>query len=144
MGTRRAIVILCGLALLLGAQAEAGKRKPRAYQVKARPSGGDALWVDGAPVWPKGSARPGAEVVGPFAWSARGNALAWIARDHGHTLLIVSLLDAPGEDGRPLAMEWPLPDAALPARAITWLGPARVAVGPAELDPKIVATWKVR
>jgi len=38
-------------------------------------------------------------------------------------------------------MRWAIPGDT-PPRAITWLGPSRVGVGPALLDPKVVASWQ--
>ena len=76
----------------------------------------------------------GASTTSPFAWSPRGDAVAFAARDRaGHHSLVVLLANGP-------PLTWRLPEA---ARAVAWLGPTRVGAGPTELTPKMVASFSV-
>lgn len=114
----------------------------RVAEVRVRGVGGDGLYVDGKQVWPEPGAHERPKVVGAPVWSRSGDAVALVAKQSpgGETTLVVAILtgDAAGK-----ALSWNLPAAALPARSITWLGPSRVAVGPREMDPKVVASWSV-
>ena len=92
--------------------------------------GGDSVVIDGERVW-----HGRASVTTPLRWSRAGDALAFVAQGRAGTELVVLLV----EDA-PVTLSWPLPRA-LSARVVTWLGPARVGVGPKELDPRVVASW---
>jgi hypothetical protein len=96
---------------------------------------GNTVLVDGDPVW------RGRGVVSPLVWSTRGDALAFTARDRAgrHALIVLVVPD----DAQPAALSWPIPRAARPARAVTWLGPTRLGAGPTVLDPKVVASFAV-
>jgi hypothetical protein len=158
MHFRSFIVLVIGVAALGVAPADAapkaadqGKvqkstRSPggkRVAEVRTRPVGGEALWIDGAPVWPVGQAGVAA-LVGPLSWSKKGDAVATIAQKGGHTFLIVAVLGPSGGARVDVqALEWLIPASVGPARAIMWLGPTRVAVGPREMEPKLVASWSV-
>jgi hypothetical protein len=138
-------------ALAVGAgptrQATAGRaarqqqRSPdgKLAEVRGRPAGGDGVFIDGRLAWPVG-ARRSAQVTAPLRWARGGHAVALLAREQQQTKLVVVLVDgaAAGQ-----ALEWPLPREALPARAIMWLDATHVAVGPAEMEPKLVASFSV-
>lgn len=147
--------LLLGSALALlapgwGAAAPAPASRPRVVasspdgtrkaEVRRRPAGGEALFVDGRMYWPEPGARTAAQVTTGVVWSRRGDAVALVARESrsGKTTLVVALVDG---DAAPTALSWDIPQAAQPARAIMWLGPTRVAVGPREMEPKVVASW---
>jgi len=112
----------------------------RVAEVRARTSGGDAIFVDGRHVWPEGTGARRPKVIGRPTWARAGHAVAWLARESGGaTTLVVELLDG---DAAGQALEWTVPPAALPARAIMWMGASRLAVGPREMEPKLVASWQ--
>jgi hypothetical protein len=112
----------------------------RIAEVRARSAGGDSIFVDGRRVWPTSDAdarHP--QVIGRPSWARAGGAVAWLAHEPtGATTLFVALLDgaAAGQ-----ALEWNLPPQALPARAIMWMGASKLAVGPREMEPRLVASW---
>jgi len=134
-----AAVVLWALCAPAEGQAKKASGKPQKAraEVRDRAGGGDGLWVDGALVWPP-AGDAACEVTGPLVWSRRGDAVATLARRGGHTFLVVALL-APQRQ----ALEWLIPAGAGPAQAIMWLGPTRVAVGPRDMEPKVVASWTV-
>ncbi len=83
----------------------------------------------------------GRAVTSGLAWSVRHDAVAFAARDAGgRARLIVLIVD---DDLEPASFSWPVPAAALPARAVTWLGEGRVGAGPSELRPKMVAEYSL-
>lgn len=140
------IIVVLG-TLAVGAQA--AKPRPhckspdgsRLAEVRARASGGDGLYVDGAQVWPTPGHREHPQIVTPVVWSRGGDAVALVARGSaGNTTLVVAIVagDAAGR-----ALSWPIPKSAGALRSIMWLGPTRVAVGPREMEPKVVASWTV-
>jgi hypothetical protein len=113
----------------------------RVAEVRARATGGgDSIFVDGRRVWPSSEAdarHP--QVIGRPSWARAGHAVAWLAHEPaGATTLVVAVLDGAGAGQ---ALEWNLPSAALPARAIMWMGASRLAVGPREMEPRLVASW---
>jgi hypothetical protein len=99
--------------------------------------GGDSLWIEGERVWPEAKRR--ATIVGQPRWARASHAVAVLAEEKKATRLVVILVG----NHEPTAMEWLLPPEALPARWISWLAETRVAVGPRELEPKLVASFKV-
>jgi hypothetical protein len=107
-------------------------------EVREHPAGGDAIYVNGAIMWPMETTRT-AEVTTPPRWSSSSQAIALLAREQQVTRLVVVLVhgETPGE-----VLEWEVPRAALPAKVITWLGAGSVSVGSHEMEPKLVATWK--
>jgi hypothetical protein len=91
------------------------------------------LYIDGELRW-RGRAVTSAPV-----WSESGDAVAFTGRDHrGRARLVVVLV---AEDLEPTAFSWPVPSAAQPATAVTWLGEGRVGAGPSELHPRMVAEF---
>lgn len=110
----------------------------RLAEVRRRATGGEALYVDGRAYWPPADARIAPRITTSLVWSRGGDALAFVANEAGRSTLVVALVDG---EGAPMALSWPIPTAAGPARAIMWLGSTRVAVGPRELEPKVVASW---
>jgi hypothetical protein len=111
----------------------------RVAEVQRRAAGGEGLFVDGRLYWPAAGSRTTARVTTELVWSRRSDAVALVAREpSGAVTLVVAVVAG---DAAPTALSWPIPEAALPARAIMWLGPTRVAVGPGEMDPKVVASW---
>lgn len=96
---------------------------------------GDTVLVDGDPVW------RGRGVVSPLVWSDRGDAVAFTARDRAgrHALVVLVVPDG----AEPATISWPIPRAARPARAVTWLGPTRLGAGPTVLDPRVVASFSL-
>src|SRR5262249_61982062 len=94
-------------------------------------------WV---PRGPEGGA--GQDITPPLVWSRRGDAVAFAARDvRGSARLVVLLVQL---DGSVTPLEWAIPRAAQPARAVTWLGPTRVGTGPSALEPRATASWVTR
>jgi hypothetical protein len=94
---------------------------------------GSAVFLDGEPAW------RGRAVTSPLAWSPRGDAVAFTARDRaGRGVLIVLLAPRHAE---PETLSWPIPRSAQPARAVTWLGPTRLGAGPSVLSPKVIASF---
>jgi hypothetical protein len=131
---RALFIVLC-----VGVVAPAGAGPHATTEIRARAGGGQAVYVDGTLLWPAAGAARAPKVTGPMRWSRRGDAVAWIAKDGASTLLVVGLV---GKGSERQALEWALPEAALPAKAIMWLGPSKVAVGPREMEPRLVASWK--
>ncbi len=123
----------CASLLLLGAAGWGGTH-PDA-EVRA-----GVVYVGRVPRWPDSGARQ--EVTTPLVWSHRGDAVAFAARDVRGSARLVVLLVQP--DGSVTPMEWPIPRAAQPARAVTWLGPTRVGTGPSALEPRAAASWITR
>jgi hypothetical protein len=110
----------------------------RVAEVRKRAKGGEAVWVDGRIGWPEAGAKLAPQITSDVVWSKKGDAVAFVGRERsGMATLVVILLDDLG----PIAITWPIPSG-VSARAVFWLGPQRVAAGPKDLDPKIVATWK--
>jgi hypothetical protein len=95
---------------------------------------GGSIYVDGRRVHP---ALGSVEVLSEPAWRTDGGALAWLERAAGETRLVV--LPEMGPHAEPLA--WPLPRA-LGRERIYWTGPARIVVGPEELQPLAIASWE--
>jgi hypothetical protein len=94
---------------------------------------GGTVYVDGVERW------RGQALTSGLAWSERHDALAFAGRDRdGDTRLVVLIVD---DDLEPAAFSWAVPEAARPARAVTWLGDGRVGVGPSELGPAMVAEY---
>jgi hypothetical protein len=121
----------------LSARSPDGKK---VAEVRARASGGDGLWIDGRQVWPPAAeSKRRATITARPTWARAGNAVAWLQRETGGaTTLVVSLV---GGDAGGQALEWTVPPAALPARSIMWMGASRLAVGPREMEPRLVASW---
>jgi hypothetical protein len=147
MPTSRSVALVvsltCGLALAPPAVAGAGRsvRAPgskKLAEIRARVGGGDALWVDGRLLWPATDDDRAPRLQGRLSWSRGGDAVAGLFENGGRTWLVVGVVQ-PGLE--PRGLEWLLPSQALPARAIMWLGPRRVAVGPREMEPRVVASW---
>jgi hypothetical protein len=129
--SRRAAVVSLLLALLLGLVALPAAASPT--QSHAAHVRGGVVSVDGAVRW------RGRAVTSGLAWSAHHDALAFTGRDaDGRTRLVVLIVD---DDLEPASMSWMVPRAALPARAVTWLGEGRVGAGPSELGPRMVAEY---
>jgi len=146
VGVAVVVLLTCAAAAGGAGPSRVVARSPdgkRVAEVRTRASGGDALWIDGHLVWPRVDdkarvvRRP--TVTGRPSWARAGHAVALLAREAGGgTTLVVALVDgaAAGE-----ALEWNIPAAALPARAIMWMGASKLAVGPREMEPKLVASW---
>jgi hypothetical protein len=125
-----------------GASARLAARSPdgkRVAEVRARGAGGgDAIFVDGRRVWPDVDSRH-PQVIARPTWARAGHAVAWLAHEPtGATTLVVALV---GGAAAGQALEWNVPQAALPARAIMWMGASKLAVGPREMEPRLVASW---
>lgn len=101
----------------------------------------DSVVLRGRRVW---TGRPGERVVSRIAPSARGDALAFAVRGPGGAVALCVVLV--GEGAPPHVMRFPVPERARPRRghAVTWLGSRRVAYGPSELQPAVVASWRLR
>ncbi|HKA90306.1 MAG TPA: hypothetical protein VKE22_21740 [Haliangiales bacterium] len=98
------------------------------------------VYVGRVPRWPERGA--GQDITTPLVWSRRGDAVAFAARDvRGSARLVVLLVQL---DGSVTPLEWAIPRAAQPARAVTWLGPTRVGTGPSALEPRATASWVTR
>jgi hypothetical protein len=125
-------------AARLAARSPDGKR---VAEVRAGVAGsGDALFVDGRRVWPaSGAGERHPHVIARPTWARAGHAVAWLAHEPtGATTLVVALV---GGAAAGQALEWNVPQAALPARAIMWMGASKLAVGPREMEPRLVASW---
>jgi hypothetical protein len=135
------IAILAGTLAAARGEEETRPAKPaRAAEIKTRARGGQAVWLDGRLLWPEADARLAPEITTSLVWSAKGDAVAFVARERtGQASLVVVLVP---EDDPPAALTWVIPASALPAKAVSWLGPTRVAVGPTELAPKVIASWR--
>ncbi len=144
------ILTLVVLLLPLGARAEPAQLAParstsraspdgeRVAEVRKRAKGGEAVWIDGRIGWPEAGSKLTPQIASEVVWSKRGDAVAFIGRERsGAATLVVVLVDELG----PIAITWPIPSG-VSARAVFWLGPQRVAAGPEDLEPKIVASWK--
>ena len=143
----RSTALVC---LALGAAAASGADASKAptriaspdgrdfAEVRARPLGGDAIYVSGARVWPKDGARSVVVTAEP-RWSRSSEAIALLVREKTTTRLVVVLVrgDIAGR-----ALEWDVPPNALPAKVVTWIDAHRVAVGAREMEPRMVATWE--
>ena len=146
----RSFALACfGLTLVAAVGAgEAGAARPVARiaspdgrdfaEVRARATGGDAVYVRGARVWPRDITRSAVVTAAP-RWSRTSQAIALLVRDKTVTRLVVVLVR--GETAGQV-LEWDVPPNALPARVVTWLDAHRVSVGASEMEPKLVATWK--
>jgi hypothetical protein len=97
-------------------------------------------YVRGGTVFVNGEARwSGAAVISDPAWSPRGDALAFTARDgRGRRLLVVVLVD---DDKQPTAFSWPVPRAVGSTRAVSWLGDSRVGAGASALKPSMIVEF---
>jgi hypothetical protein len=125
-----------GAAARLAARSPDGKR---VAEVRARAAGGDTIFVDGRRVWPADLDARHPQVIGRPSWARAGHAVAWLAHEPtGATTLVVALV---GGASAGQALEWNVPSAALPARAIMWMGASKLAVGPREMEPRLVASW---
>jgi hypothetical protein len=138
------ILILGGLAIAASRTSADRLRRcvgpdGRVAEVRARPRGGEAVWIDGRLGWPESDARAAPRITTPLVWSRRGDAVAFAARE-GHTggsvHRLVVVVAAGGDE--PVAITWAMPQ---PARVVTWLGDRRVGAGPSALDPKVVASF---
>jgi hypothetical protein len=103
----------------------------------------DAVHVGKRRVWVGAS---GERVISRASWNQRRDAVAFAIRaDTGTTSLVVVLV---GGDADRHTMRWAVPAPARPVRraspTITWMGRRRVAYGPSELRPTVVASWQVR
>jgi hypothetical protein len=126
----RTAVLFFVLALVIGLTTSPASAGPRPHSAQAR---GGVVSVDGAVRW------RGRAVTSGLAWSLRRDAVAFVGRDaEGRTKLVVLIVD---DDLEPASLSWPVPTAALPARAVTWLGEGRVGAGPSELVPRVVAEY---
>lgn len=116
----------------------ASAKSSRVVEVRARPKGGEAVWIDGRIAWPDAGAKLAPQITSDLVWSKTGDAVAFTAREKtGAGTLVVVLIDEIGS----IPITWPIPTG-VSARSVFWLGPQRVGAGPKELDPKIVASWK--
>ena len=94
-----------------------------------------AVYVDGTVRW------RGKSVTSAPVWSERGDALAFAGRDReGNARLGVVLVDDALE---PVEFSWPVPRAARPATAVSWLGEGRVGAGPSKLHPRMVVAFSL-
>jgi hypothetical protein len=118
-------------------QASASPDGKRHAEVRGGVSG-QALWVDGRRIWPEGKRK--ASFVGIPRWARGSTGVAVLAEENRVTRLVVVLVG----DHEPTALEWQVPPEAMPARWVSWLTPSRVAVGPRELEPKLIASWNTR
>lgn len=139
---RRTLLTLVVLLLPMGARGEPARRTSpdgeRVAEVRKRAKGGEAVWIDGRIGWPQAGSSLAPRITSDVVWSQKSDAVAFVGREPGGKItLVVILVDELG----PIAVTWPVPSG-VSARAVFWLGPQRVAAGPKELEPKIVASWK--
>jgi hypothetical protein len=99
-------------------------------EIRPRPHGGEALWIDGRIV----HTCPG--VIASARWSPRGDALAALVRNQPGILTLV--VSVPAEK---TTMTWTLPETWERTEQIDWLGARRVAVSPKPLQPSVVVSW---
>ena len=138
------LALLAAAGQEVGAQARARSLSTggRVAEVRPRARGGEAVWVDGRPVWPAPAGFGTPEIASPLVWSKKSDAVAFLAREPGGFLfLVVSVVDGAGP---PASMAWLMPASALPLHAVTWLGERRVAAGPVALQPRVVASFAIK
>ena len=82
------------------------------------------------------------EIISPLAWSRSQDAIAFATRRRGFVQLIVVVVTG---EARGHVMRWPVPAprAGSERATVTWLGPRRVAFGPDQLRPALVASWRL-
>jgi len=105
--------------------------------------------LDGRRLW---TGERGERVVSAVRSSERGDAVAFVVRRASGTDHLVVVLV--GGDADKHVMRWPIPSSAGGEFArvrgrenrptVTWMGRQRVAYGPTELRPTVVASWTVR
>ncbi len=145
------LAVLTGLLLLLVAPSPVAAEVPvgpstlspdgrRVAEVRRRGEpgeGDDALYVDGKLRWSLAPFRR-ARVEALPVWSKSGDAVAFVARDAaGVGTLVVTLVTGAAA---PTTLTWRLPAGTI-GRSVSWLGPTRVAAGPRELEPRVIASF---
>ena len=131
-----AMVLMSGVAaadtgseIQVSAQATKALPKHKA-EIRPRPLGGEALWVDGRIVH---------TCSGTFAslrWSPKGDAVAALVRNQPGILTLV--VSVPREK---TTLTWVLPESWERTEQIDWLGARRIAVSPKPLEPSVVVSW---
>jgi hypothetical protein len=128
--SRPVLLRRAALPLLLLLVSHAAHAEEHAVKVR-----GNKVYVDGELRW------RGRAVTSPAVLSESGEALAFTGRDRrGRSRLVVVLVS---NELEPTAFSWPVPRAAQPATAVTWLGEGRVGAGPSELHPRMVAEFSL-
>ena len=135
-----AIGVLAGTMNPRNTEAEAlppGARRASTQTVESRCDvRGDSVWLDGARVWPaRKTGAPEPRIVSPLAWSTPRDAIAFVTQtSQQKSELVILVLDR----GSVTPLTWPLP---FPARAVTWVGPTKVAVGPTAFEPRASVSY---
>jgi hypothetical protein len=129
----RTLVLLA--ALLFPAIATADRA-----EIRTLANGGQAVFVDGRLAWPTDGRR--VTITTDPRWAGSKKALAVVSSQsaQGKTLVVL-VVDRKG--AKPQAVEWKVPTS-VPSDAVMWLGPQKVAVGPDELAPKMIANFDLR
>jgi hypothetical protein len=132
---RGVFAVACVLMLAGPAGAEPA-RATRGKQI-------DAVHVGQRRVW---SGQGGERVISAVATSRKGDAVAFATRGAEGAVALVVVLVGGDVDGH--TMRFPVPSGARPTRrgkpTVTWMGKTRVAYGPAELAPTVIASWRLR
>lgn len=132
-----AVTVLVALALFAGDALADGAEHRRGDR-------SDAVYIGDARVW---SGDRGERVISTIKLSKRRDAVAFAARTRtGAVSLVVVLV---GGDANGHTMRFPVPGKARRPHhngspTVTWMGKHRVAYGPGELVPTMVASWKLR
>jgi hypothetical protein len=97
---------------------------------------GDSVWLDGTRVWPaRKTTALEPRIVSPLTWSTARDAIAFVTQtSQQKSELVILVLDR----GNVTPLSWALP---FPARAVTWVGPTKVAVGPTAFEPRASVSY---
>jgi hypothetical protein len=129
------------LATVLGGATAASAEIHHRAVVSTGASGAASVRLGARVVWRASSPRT--RVASDVVWSRAGDAVAFATRDAaGHMKLLVVMV---GGDLHGQVVSFAIPSrAGTPRRpVVTWLDSQRVLVGESELEPALVASWKV-
>ena len=138
---RQTFLALGVLATLLGGAGAASAEIAHRPVVSAGPRGDASVRLNGRVLWRASSPRT--KVASDVVWSRARDAVAFATRDAaGHMKLLVVMV---GGDlhGQVVSFAVPARADSLRRPVVTWLDGQRVLVGASELEPSLVASWKV-
>ena len=126
----------CGLR-----QPEIHNRRVNRPVVSTGPSGDPSIRLGARVLWRASSRRT--QVASDVVWSRAGDAVAFATRDGAGRMRLVVVMVGGDLHGQVVSFAIPArPDAARRPHVI-WLADQRVLVGASELEPTLVASWKV-
>lgn len=138
---RRSVFMVGLLAALLGG-AGAARAEIKARPVVSTAPGGAASVRLGARVLWRGSS-PRTKVASDVVWSRAGDAVAFATRDAGGRMKLLVVMVGGDLHGQVVSFAIPAHADAARRPVVTWLDGQRVLVGASELEPALVASWKV-